>query len=80
MATEKQFRIICYLKTRRFWAIAERADEGFLNLNNFIFKVLDVCQMYCAQSRRPVKYSPAQIIQIRVSFKTDACLFQILVD
>ena len=28
MATEKQFRIICYLKTQRFWAIAENADEG----------------------------------------------------
>lgn len=27
MATEKQFRIICYLKTLRFWATAESADE-----------------------------------------------------
>lgn len=31
MATAKQFRIICYLKTLRFWVIAENADEGFLD-------------------------------------------------
>lgn len=29
MATEKQFRIICYLKTLRFGVIAENADDGF---------------------------------------------------
>lgn len=31
MATEKQFRIIFYLKTLRFWASEDRADEGNLD-------------------------------------------------
>lgn len=58
MATEKVFRIICYLKTLRFWAIEENADEGFW-ISSFYLKSIrclpdvlyiesEACEIFCS--------------------------------
>lgn len=86
MATEKLFRIICYLKSLRFVAIEESADEGFwissLHLKSIrclpdvLYIESEACEIFCGSDHADMRVFSRQMHACSNFSRLDVLLIQ----